>query len=68
VIAGVGNYVIAGMGNYVIADTKAPTCPNATGRSCAAAVTPRQSSPSATRSCSPPTACWTPQGPTPTQP
>jgi len=34
---------------------KAPTCPNATGRSRAAAVTPRPSSPSATRSCSPPT-------------
>jgi transposase len=45
---------------------KAPTCPNATGRSCAAAVMPRPSSPSATRSCSPPTACWPPHSPTPT--
>jgi len=45
---------------------KAPTCPNATGRSCAAAATPKPSSPSATRSCSPPTVCWSPHSPTPT--
>jgi len=45
---------------------KAPTCPNATGRSCAAAVTPKPSSPLATRSCLPPAACWPPHSPTPT--
>ena len=45
---------------------KAPTCPNATGRSCAAAVTQRPSSPSATRSSSPPTECWPPHTRTPT--
>src|SRR5450756_2418038 len=45
---------------------RAPTCPNATGRSCVAAVTPRPSAPSVTRSCLPPTASWSPHSPTPT--